>query len=72
MTQGDRVLRTEGPGDFFGEIGLLRDVSRTASVTAVSDAEVLVLDRTSFLEAVTGFSESHRAAELVVSNRLGV
>ncbi len=72
VTQGDRVLRTEGPGDFFGEIGLLRDVSRTASVTAVSDAEVLVLDRTSFLEAVTGFSESRRAAELVVSNRLGV
>ena len=72
VTQDERVLRTEGAGDFFGEIGLLRDVPRTASVTAVTATDLLVLDRAAFLEAVTGVSESRRAADLVVSNRLGV
>ena len=72
VSQGDRVLRTEGAGEFFGEIGLLRDVPRTASVTAVTATDLLVLDRADFLEAVAGASESRRVADLVVSNRLGV
>jgi MFS family permease len=72
VTQGDQVLRREGPGDVFGEIGLLRDVPRTATVTAVTDVELVVVDRNAFLETVTGTVESLRAAEDLAWRRLAV
>lgn len=72
VTHDGVVLRREGPGDFFGEIGLLRDVPRTATVTAVEDTVLLALDRVDFLAAVTGQSAAFRAADDVVSLRLAV
>ncbi len=72
VTQEGAVLRQEGPGDFFGEIGLLRDVPRTATVTAVEDTVLLALGRDEFLAAVTGQSEAFRAADDIVSYRLSV
>ena len=72
VTQAGRVLRVETAGDFFGEIGLLRDVPRTATVTATEDTVLLALDRSDFLEAVTGQQEARGAAEEVVSRRLAV
>ena len=72
VTQAGRLLRTEVAGEFFGEIGLLRDVARTATVTALTDTTLLALERHDFLEAVTGVSEARTAADEVVSRRLGV
>lgn len=37
-----------GPGDFFGEIGLLSEERRSAGVFAATDLEVVVLDRAQF------------------------
>jgi Cyclic nucleotide-binding domain/Major Facilitator Superfamily len=65
-----RVLRHEGPGDYFGEIGLLRDVPRTATITALEDTVLLTLAREEFLDAVTGQGESRRLADDVISRRL--
>jgi MFS family permease len=59
------------PGGFFGEIALLRDSPRTATVRATSDCRLLALGRDQFLAAVTGHAESAAAADLVVARRLG-
>jgi hypothetical protein len=47
-----RFLRTLGPDDVFGEIGLLGGVPRTATVTASGDGALLALDGQRFLELV--------------------
>ncbi len=46
-------LRTMGPGEVFGEIGLLRGVPRTATVTAATAGRLLALDGADFLELVS-------------------
>lgn len=51
--QGEqRTLREMKPGDFFGEIGLLSRVPRTASVTALTEGELIALDKQTFLNLV--------------------
>lgn len=59
-----------GPGYFFGEIALLRDIPRTATVRAVADSVLLALGRREFLSAVTGHAPAARAADEVVSARV--
>lgn len=72
VTQGGNELRREGAGEFFGEIGLLRDVRRTATVTAVEDTVLMTLDRDQFLAAVNGQREAFLAADDIVTRRLTV
>jgi MFS family permease len=59
-----------GAGDFFGEIALIRDVPRTATVTATAPSRLYALEREDFLAAVTGHSAVRTAGEAVVRERL--
>jgi CRP-like cAMP-binding protein len=43
VTRGGEHVADLGPGDFFGEIGLLERALRTATVTATSDMRLITL-----------------------------
>ena len=48
VTQDGRRVATLGPGDFFGEIGLIKSVRRTATVVATSPMTLIVMARREF------------------------
>ncbi len=64
------VVSELGPGGYFGEIALIRDVPRTATATARTPVVLYALERDDFLAAVTGHAPSEAAAEDVASARL--
>ncbi len=49
------ILSMFGPGEFFGEMSLLDGLARSASVVAVSKAELFMIHRRDFLETMHQF-----------------
>ncbi len=70
ISQGDRLLGTGGAGTGVGEIALINDVPRTASVRATAPVTAFRMDRGAFLEAVTGHAQSDAAARSLAAERL--
>ena len=70
VTAEGKPVSTLAPGGYFGEIALLKDVPRTATVTAKTPLVLYALEREDFLSTVTGHAPSAKAAESVISSRL--
>lgn len=70
VISGGRLIGTLGPGEGFGEIALLRDLPRTATVRARTPLKLCALDREHFVAAVSGYQSSAQQAEDVVAARL--
>lgn len=70
VSQDGRVLRRLGPGNGVGEIALIRDVPRTATVRAVGNVTAYALERGAFLAAVTGHTAVRSAADTIIDHHL--
>ncbi|HZF58458.1 MAG TPA: MFS transporter [Rubrobacter sp.] len=70
VSKDDRSVASLGGGGFFGEIALLRDAPRNATVTARTWVRLYALERDDFLEVVTGHKQSAEAADAVTRERL--
>jgi Cyclic nucleotide-binding domain len=69
ITRGGERLGTRERGEGFGEIALLQDVPRTATVTARTETLLLALDREPFVVSVTRHAAAAHAAEQIVRER---
>ena len=66
----ERGVARLGPGQFFGEIAILRDMARTATVRAITDATLLTMDRHKFRSLVERSLGMARDFDTIIEARL--
>ena len=72
VSAAGQTINQLGPGGAFGEIALLRDVPRQATVSALTDLTLYALERDVFISAVTGHGEAFLRAENTIARFLAV
>jgi CRP/FNR family transcriptional regulator, cyclic AMP receptor protein len=70
VTKDGNEIRRLGPGDFFGEIALIEDTPRTATVTATAPLRFFVLTRQSFRSLLAHQPELERKVNQALEERL--
>jgi len=71
VTQDGQQISTLGPGDFFGEIGLVQSSRRTASVVATSPMSLIVMGRREFTTMEDALPHVAEAIRKKLDERLG-
>jgi CRP/FNR family transcriptional regulator, cyclic AMP receptor protein len=70
VTKDGRKINTVGPGDFFGEIALVSQTPRTATVMATSPVHTLVITERSFRRLLDEQPEIQRKVLVALAERL--
>jgi MFS family permease len=71
ISRHGQLVQVVSRGDGFGEIALIRDVPRQATVTATTDASLYTLRKEAFIQAVTGHARAISAVGTIISRHLG-
>ncbi len=69
VTQGDTVINSMGPGDFFGEIALVTGQPRTASVVATTPVHALIIEGHAFRRLLEDAPDIREKVERAVAER---
>lgn len=69
VLRDDVHQNTLGRGDGFGELALIDEVPRTATVRAMTDTMLVAIERTPFLVAITGHGPTQYRVEQVATER---
>lgn len=70
VTRSGRRIGTGGAGDFFGEIALIEDIPRTATVTATTDVRLIVLTAPAFWGMLDLYPTIERKVLRTLASRL--
>jgi Cyclic nucleotide-binding domain len=67
--RGETVLARLGPGEYFGEMALVSDAPRTATVRTVTPVEAVVMARTDFTTLYAYLPDLHQSLDKVMRQR---
>jgi CRP-like cAMP-binding protein len=69
VRRGEQLLAQLGPGDFFGEMGLMEDTRRNATVTATTPIRLVVMTGTAFRQTARELPEVAKKISAAIEER---